>query len=123
MSDADYMIASAARQAFDRIANSTDLNSALRDTIPGYVPQAWQQAAFDVSAAADAHARPSAVYRPRVFMDGDKWCALYGENLQDGVAGFGDSVADAMADFDKGWAAPLKVGGATPGPQTEGGGS
>lgn len=48
-------------------------------------------------------ARPSVLMRPRIFLDGDKWCALYGDNLQDGVAGFGDSAAEAMADFDKSW--------------------
>ena len=31
------------------------------------------------------------------------WCALYGDNLQDGVAGFGRSPEEAMADFDKNW--------------------
>jgi len=47
--------------------------------------------------------RPSAVFRPRLSIDGNKWCALFGENLQDGVAGFGKSPADAMWDFDKSW--------------------
>lgn len=41
--------------------------------------------------------------KPRMFIDGDKWCALYGDNLQDGVAGFGDSPNEAMIDFDKAW--------------------
>ena len=47
--------------------------------------------------------KPSAIYKPRVTVDGDMWCALYGDNLQDGVAGFGKSPAEAMADFDKNW--------------------
>lgn len=34
-------------------------------------------------------------------------CALYGDNLQDGVAGFGDSPALAMSDFDKSWISKL----------------
>lgn len=41
--------------------------------------------------------------KPRVFMDGDKWCVLYGDNLQDGVAGFGDTPHDAVIDFNKAW--------------------
>ena len=41
--------------------------------------------------------------KPRIFIDGDKWCALYGENLQDGVAGFGESPALAMHDFNDNW--------------------
>lgn len=44
---------------------------------------------------------PSVLYRPTLSADGTKWCALLGENLQEGVAGFGDTPAEAMADFDK----------------------
>jgi hypothetical protein len=47
--------------------------------------------------------RPSVLYRPNVGKDGNKWCALYGPNLMDGVCGFGDSPAEAMADFDDNW--------------------
>jgi hypothetical protein len=43
------------------------------------------------------------LYKPRLFIDGNQWCALFGDNLQDGVAGFGDSPAEAMWDFDKQW--------------------
>ncbi len=46
---------------------------------------------------------PGTVYRPRLYLDGDRWCALYGENLQEGVAGFGMSPAEAMAAFDVAW--------------------
>lgn len=53
------------------------------------------------------NSRPSAVYRPAISMDGNQWCALYGDNLQDGVAGFGDSPAAAMLDFDRAWNAKL----------------
>lgn len=47
--------------------------------------------------------RPSVLYRPALSIDGSKWCALYGDNLQDGVAGFGDTPAQAMEDFDTQW--------------------
>lgn len=47
--------------------------------------------------------RPSVLYRPSIGMDGSKWCALYGEDLMNGVAGFGDTPAEAMADFDQNW--------------------
>ena len=47
--------------------------------------------------------RPSTIYKPRVFPDGNMWCALYGENIQEGVAGFGKSPALAMKDFDDNW--------------------
>lgn len=52
---------------------------------------------------AEAQARPSVLYRPSLSIDGNKWCALYGENLQDGVAGFGDSPEEAMKAFDAEW--------------------
>lgn len=47
--------------------------------------------------------RPSAIYRPAISIDGNQWCALYGENLQDGVAGFGDTPDAAMRAFDETW--------------------
>ena len=49
------------------------------------------------------YALPSAIYRPKVFKDGDSWCAMYGENLQDSVSGFGDTPAEAIADFNNCW--------------------
>lgn len=66
--------------------------------------QAAQEALF----AAYEMRRPSVLYRPRVFVDGNQWCALYGENLQDGVAGFGDSPAEAMSAFDVAWSAKIQ---------------
>lgn len=66
-----------------------------------------EMAKESVREAAAEHARPSAVFKPRLSVDGDKWCALYGENLQYGVAGFGDSPADAVWDFDRNWGAKL----------------
>lgn len=57
----------------------------------------------DIACSFAEHARPSAVYRPAISIDGNQWCALFGANLQDGVAGFGDSPAEAMHDFDKAW--------------------
>lgn len=47
--------------------------------------------------------RPFVLLRPQIMLDGNQWCALYGANLQDGVAGFGDSPADAAEAFNKAW--------------------
>jgi hypothetical protein len=44
-----------------------------------------------------------AILRPRVFIDGNQWCVMYGENIQDGVCGFGDSPARAASAFNKAW--------------------
>jgi len=57
--------------------------------------------------AAAEQERPSVLFRPKVHIDGNQWCALYGENLQDGVAGFGFSPEQAMHDFDRNWYAKL----------------
>lgn len=55
--------------------------------------------------------RPCVLFRPSICIDGNQWCVLYGNNLQDGVAGFGDSVAEAMAAFDRAWFEKLQKGG------------
>jgi hypothetical protein len=44
-----------------------------------------------------------ATLKPRIFVDGDQWCVLWGENLQDGIAGFGESPTLAVYDFNKAW--------------------
>ena len=51
---------------------------------------------------------PSVIRKPKLSIDGNMWCALYGENLQDGVAGFGTSPDKAMRDFDTNWYKDLK---------------
>lgn len=72
-----------------------------------YVERAAVTITEEAVRVADAQAAPSAVYRPALSIDGNQWCALYGANLQDGVAGFGDSPSDAMRDFDNNWRAKL----------------
>lgn len=49
--------------------------------------------------------RPCVLFRPALSIDGNQWCALYGDDLQCGVAGFGDSPELAMQDFDANWRA------------------
>jgi hypothetical protein len=62
-----------------------------------------------------ARMRPHVLMRPAVFPDGDMWCALYGEDLVRGVAGFGETPELACQDFDKHWAAwRLQGSGPTP---------
>ena len=48
-----------------------------------------------------------ALLRPRVFIDGNKWCVLYGDDLMNGIAGFGDSPILAVYDFNKAWRKPI----------------
>ena len=59
----------------------------------------------EMYAAACEERRPFIQLRPRMFQDGNQWCALYGENLQEGVAGFGASPDLAAWNFDRAWVA------------------
>jgi hypothetical protein len=61
------------------------------------------EAAIGLYEYACALNEPFTIYRPRMFKDGDMWCALYGENLQDGVAGFGKTPQAAVEEFNKAW--------------------
>ncbi|MGO3930844.1 hypothetical protein NP284_21335 [Rhodopseudomonas pseudopalustris] len=67
------------------------------------VLNAQWNAACAACAAEDARRAPHVLMRPALFPDGDMWCALYGENLQEGVAGFGATPAAAMEQFDWAW--------------------
>jgi len=55
----------------------------------------------DFCAAAQEMARPAVVFKPTLSADGDMWCALLGEDLQSGIAGFGKTPAEAMIAFDQ----------------------
>jgi len=50
-----------------------------------------------------ASCAPHIIFKPKVYPDGNQWCALYGEDLMMGVCGFGDTPELACADFDKNW--------------------
>lgn len=67
------------------------------------VRQEFSAAADTQRLAALEAQRPSVLFRPAIAMDGDQWCALYGDNLQDGVTGFGNTPHAAMLDFDSNW--------------------
>ena len=41
--------------------------------------------------------------KPRIFVDGGRWCVLYGDNLQEGIIGFGDTPIDAVIAFNNAW--------------------
>lgn len=45
--------------------------------------------------------RPSVLFKPRISQDGDQWMALLGDNLAEGVAGFGKTPDEAMRAFDQ----------------------
>lgn len=89
-------VADVARQSFD-ISMTVAILS-----------QEFSIAAYYQRKAGEESARPSVLFAPALSLDGDKWCALYGENLQEGVAGFGDSPDEAMRAFDVAWTEKLK---------------
>jgi hypothetical protein len=41
--------------------------------------------------------------KPSLSKDGNQWCVLYGENLQVGIAGFGDTPYKAILSWNKEW--------------------
>ena len=96
MSDSYQPIYDAVRS---RIHN-VDINAAVESVLRN-IPDSAHQAFSQIPTLFYGYERPSAIYRPKLSMDGGKWCALYGDNLQEGCAGFGDSPELAMADFDK----------------------
>ena len=69
----------------------------------------WNAAAETVITE-EARRAPHVLMRPLVYPDGDQWCALYGEDLQKGVAGFGATPEQAAANFDRNWREQTMVG-------------
>jgi len=80
----------------------------------GSVVREVAQRAFDIShtqdilrgeflAVAYEMQRPFILLKPPVFPDGDMWCALLGNDLQTGIAGFGETPSKAAYAFDEAW--------------------
>ena len=78
-------------QAVESAVRDSNLSHAVHMVQQEYLNSAYEQQ------------RPSVLFRPEVSIDGNKYCVLYGKDLMEGVAGFGDSLSEAMADFDKNW--------------------
>lgn len=47
--------------------------------------------------------------KPKIFIDGDRWCVLYGEDIQSGICGFGKSPYLAIKDWSSNCYTTLKV--------------
>jgi len=63
----------------------------------------WQMAAGMAESVVIEQKRPFMLLKPKLFPEGNQWCALYGENLQDGVCAFGDTPDAASKQFDIEW--------------------
>lgn len=83
--------------------SSCDVGAIIRDAAHLDASYAIEGVRRDFDAVTGEMQRPSVLYRPALSIDGNQWCALYGNNIQAGVAGFGNTPAEAMADFDKNW--------------------
>lgn len=82
------------------------IETAMREANVGHYAM---QAAESIRQAASEYERPSVMMRPKLAPDGNAWIALYGEDLQEGVAGCGDSPAEAMRAFDNAWYAKANI--------------
>lgn len=82
-----------------------DIGQAVSDVARNAFDISWARDAVqqELIAAAYEWRRPSVVFRPSLLQDGAAWCALFGDNLQEGVAGFGDTPEAAMTAFDQAW--------------------
>ncbi len=83
--------------------NGTLVNGGYSDCDDMNAAQIRLEAAVLMRDAAVAHNSPFALLKPRIFFDGDSWCALLGEDILSGVCGFGDSPRDAARAFDEAW--------------------
>lgn len=54
-----------------------------------------------IRATAIEMVRPFYQLKPKLSRDGNQWRFLYGENLQEGIAGFGETPELAARDFDR----------------------
>lgn len=68
----------------------------------GVLNAQWN-AAQEASITEHSRRAPHVLMRPAIYPDGNAWCCLYGRDLQEGVAGFGDTPEQAAADFDRNW--------------------
>jgi hypothetical protein len=71
--------------------------------LAGRLHEANLRVAHGAESVEQERARPFMLLRPRMFPEGNQWCALYGDNIQEGVAGFGDTPASAAVQFDIEW--------------------
>lgn len=47
------------------------------------------------------------ILKPKIFIDGNQWCVLYGENPMEGIAGFGKTPYEAVIAFNKAFNEPI----------------
>ena len=81
-----------------------DMDSAhVRDVIVSNV----SSIAAQVEGAIERLGSFAVAYRLIPFRDGNQWCVLLGDDIQSGVAGFGDSPAKAISAFERAMHTPI----------------
>lgn len=109
MSDNYQAIYDATRSRLSNCDVGAAVGDAARSQLSGLdqsiqlVRQEYEIAAMEHRTTALMAQRPFMLLRPSMMQDGNMWCALYGDNIQDGVAGFGETPEKAAEDFDKNW--------------------
>lgn len=68
----------------------------------GVINAQWN-AANMAFATEEERQRPFMLLRPPIYPDGDQWCVLLGENLMEGICGFGETPEAAARAFDEAW--------------------
>lgn len=109
MSDTYQAVYDAVRSRFGGCDVSEAIRSATHLDASWQIEYVKQEACAAIMDVREQMTRPAVVYKPRIGIDGNQWIAVYGDNIQEGVAGCGDSPELAMADFDKAW--KEKLGG------------
>jgi hypothetical protein len=72
---------------------------------PTYIAvyERYGQAAYAAQCAEEFRGSPFAVLKPSLAPDGKRWCALLGDNIREGVVGYGETPSAAANDFDANW--------------------
>ena len=68
--------------------------------IPSHIQNVLHSAAVDEGLGANRRSLWVTVLGLTPRRDGNQWCFLWGENLQEGVSGFGCTPEDAACAFD-----------------------
>lgn len=55
------------------------------------------------SAEIESDCKLFSMLQPKLFIDGDHWCCLWGTDLQMGIAGFGKSPMEAIRNWNAEW--------------------
>jgi len=76
------------------------MSEQLEANISGAAWRVGQAAEVCFQEIAAYHATWASAMKPALYKDGDMWCALHGENLQVGIAGFGPTPAHALNAFE-----------------------